>query len=209
MREWKELYEEEGIVQKNPSKFVIQAIRFFKGKRVNRILDLGCGTGRHTALLFEAGFIVYACDNSEEAVIIAKKKIKEGKFCCCDMENLPYKNDFFDAVLSHFVIQHGNIGKIEKSISEIHRILRKDGLLFITVPSTGHPEFLTGQEIEKNTKINIDAIDGKMPHHYFTQKEIRELFREFEILKLNHFEGQSERDPTKRLAVWGLYGRKK
>jgi len=59
--------------------------------------------------------------------------------------------------------------------------------------------------LEPNTKINTDAIDGYMPHHFFSELEMKEFFSKYEIIKLNHFEGQSEINPSSRMASWELY----
>ena len=87
----------------------------------------------------------------------------------------------------------------------MHRVLKQGALLFLTVTSTEHPEFLTGQEIEPGTKINIDAIDGDMPHHYFTEPEIEELFSDFNIRRLEHYLAHSEKNPDRMAATWALY----
>jgi len=207
MKYWDTIYKELGIVQKEPSEMVVKAINFFKKNNVNTILDLGCGTARHSLFLLKNNFKVYGCDCSENALNIAKK-IKEIEFKKCDMTSLPYDDGFFDAVLCNFVIQHGKIVDVEKTISGIYRILRKDGLLFLTVPSTQHDEFLTGEVIEPNTKINIDAIDGDMPHHYFVEEEMKVFFKKFDILKLNHFKAKSEKNQNKDAAGWELYAKK-
>jgi ubiquinone/menaquinone biosynthesis C-methylase UbiE len=204
MKDWDTLYKE-GIIQKEPSKFALKAIDFFKKEKLKRILDLGCGTGRHTICLLKNGFKVYGCDRSENALKIAGEKIPGVEFKKCDMSSLPYMDNFFDGVLCHLVIQHGRIDDIKKAISEVYRVLRNRGILYLLVPSIRHPEYLTGEEIEPNTKINIDAIDGKVPHHYFTKDEIKELFRDFRILKLEHVEYLSEKAPNKKAAGWVLY----
>jgi len=208
MADWETLYKEKGIVQKEPSKFVKEVVEFFKQQNLKKILDLGCGTGRHTIYLLENGFKVYGCDASESALNIAKEIIKNAEFKKCDMTSLLYEDNYFDGILCHFVIQHGKIEQIKKAISEIYRVLRKEGNLYLSVPSVKHPEYFTGEEIEPRTKINIDAIDGNVLHHYFAEDEIRNLFNKFDIIKLKHVEFPSERDHNKKAAAYLLYAKK-
>jgi len=208
MKDWDSLYREKGIVQKQSSTRVIEIANFFKQEKMERVLDLGCGTGRHIIYLLKQGFHVYGCDSSEIALKIAKETLTDVEFKQCKMISLPYENNFFNGILCNFVIQHGKIKDIKKAISEMYRILKKGGVLYLTVPSIKHPEYLTGEEIELNTKINIDAIDGNMPHHYFTEKEMREFFHEYNIIKLEHFEGASEKDSNKKLAAWEILCRR-
>jgi len=193
---------------KRTIKKVLETINFFKGKGLKRILDLGCGTGRHTTLLVKEGFEVYGCDNSEDALKIIKKFLVDNEFRLCDMTKLSYEDGYFDGILCYQVIQHGKIAGIKQSISEMYRVLKKGGYLFLVVISTKHPKFKTGEEIEPNTKINTDDIDGHMPHHFFSELEMQEFFNEFEIIKLDHFEGQSEINLSNRMAFWELYARR-
>lgn len=208
MKDWDSLYKEKGIVQKEPSKRVIEAVKFFKQNGLERILDLGCGTGRHTVHLLKQGFQAYGCDSSESALKIAREVLTDVEFEQCDMTSLPYEDEFFDGILCNFVIQHGKIADVKRAISEMYRVLKKGGIIFLTVPSTKHPEYFTGEEIEPGTKINIEAIDGNMPHHYFTEEEMREFFGKYKIIKLEHFEGASEKDPNKKSASWGIFCRR-
>ena len=173
MKDWSTLYTEKGIVQKEPSKKVLKTINFFKGKGLKRILDLGCGTGRHTTLLVKEGFEVYGCDNSKDALKIIKNFLVDNEFRLCDMTKLSYEDGYFDGILCYQVIQHGKIAGIKQSISEMYRVLKKGGYLFLVVISTKHPKFKTGEEIEPNTKINTDDIDGHMPHHFFSELEMQ------------------------------------
>ena len=209
MNDWNSIYEERGILQKEPSETVIEAVNFFKHERVRTVLDLGCGTGRHTAYLLEEGFQIYGGDSSEAALELAMATLPAVNFETCNMTSLPYEAGFFDAVICNHVIQHGTRAEIKVAISEIGRILRKGGLLFLVAISTKHPKYLTGTEIEPNTRINTDSVDGDLPHHFFTEKELRALFsKQFKIVKAVHFEAPSELDANKETAAWKMYARR-
>ncbi|RCV63430.1 Ubiquinone/menaquinone biosynthesis C-methylase UbiE [Methanophagales archaeon] len=209
MNDWNSIYNERGILQKEASETVIEAVNFFKQELVRTVLDLGCGTGRHTAYLLKEGFQIYGCDSSETALELAMDALPTVNFETCNMTSLPYGNSFFDAVICNHVIQHGTIAEIKAAISEIDRILRKGGLLFLVAVSTNHPKYLTGTEIEPNTRINTDSIDGNLPHHFFTENELRALFSTpFEIVNLVHFEAPSELDQNKEMAAWKMYAKR-
>jgi SAM-dependent methyltransferase len=205
MKDWDSLYQEKGVVQKDLSPKAADAVSFLRTARITRVLDLGCGTGRHTAYLARNGFGVLGCDSSEAALRIAKRVLPDVGFQVCDVGSLPYRNQNIDAILCHAVIQHGALAAAKKAIAEMHRVLRRGGALFLTVPSTEHPEYITGREIEPGTKMNIDAIDGDMPHHYFTEREMRELFGRFDIVKLEHYKAPSEKSPGRIAATWAIY----
>lgn len=208
MKDWDMIYKEEGVMQKKPFKRIVNAVDFFKRENANKILDLGCGTGRCIPLLLKKGFKVYGCDLSKNALKTARKSIKGVSFEQCDMTSLPYEDGFFEGVFCCHVIQHGKIADIKKAVSEIHRVLGERGALFLKVISKKHSKFFTGEEIEPNTKINTDSTDGKIPHHFFPKRELVKLFSNFEIIRLRHFEKNSELEPDKKSAEWELYARK-
>lgn len=208
MKDWNSIYESQGVFQTIPSPRVLAAISHFKEKGVSRVLDLGCGTGRHTTVLVDEGFSVYGCDSSEQALRVVSHLIVEADFRKCDMASLPYESDFFDAVICNHVIQHGVLADARKAAQEMRRVIRAAGYLFLIVVSNEHPKCATGCEIEPRTRINTDALDGHVPHHFFTENELRGLFQGFEIQKLEHFVGPSELDPTKESAAWEMYAKK-
>ncbi len=208
MKDWDAIYKAKGAFQKDPSTMVMNAIDHWEEIGVKRILDLGCGTGRHTTVLVDRGFETYGCDSSEEALAIAPDIIGKDRFAHCDMTSLPYEDEFFDGILCNHVIQHGMFAEAQKAINEMFRILKKAGHLFLVVVSTEHPKYFTGREIEPNTKIDTDAVDGNIPHHFFTKEELHSLCSPFNILKLDHVKGPSELDSQKESAAWILYAQK-
>lgn len=76
-----------------------------QGKKVNRVLDLGCGTGRHAIILARRGYKMSGVDRSVEMLAIAKEKARETRikidFYESTIQNLNL-NKTFDAVISMF-----------------------------------------------------------------------------------------------------------
>ena len=66
--------------------------------KATRILDIGCGTGRHSIELAKRGYIVVGIDLSESLLKRAKEKASEQKlqivFQKCDARNLPFLHEF-------------------------------------------------------------------------------------------------------------------
>lgn len=73
-----------------------------KGKKNPRILDLGCGTGEHIALLHKLGFDCVGIDNSYDMLEIAQERFPDsGDFIEGDITSFDYFEEF-DMVISLF-----------------------------------------------------------------------------------------------------------
>jgi len=106
--------------------------KHLKGKKSNKLLDIGCGDGTISIHFLKLGFEVYGIDAAIKALEKAGQKeikTKLGDF----EEKLPYKNDSFDVVFAGEVIEH--IFDVKNFLSEIHRILKKNGILILTTPN--------------------------------------------------------------------------
>ncbi|MCL2434817.1 MAG: class I SAM-dependent methyltransferase, partial [Lentimicrobiaceae bacterium] len=68
-----------------------------------RILDVGCGTGRHAIELTRRGYSVTGIDLSESQIKRAREKAQAGNlsinFQCQDARNLPFSNEFDIAIM--------------------------------------------------------------------------------------------------------------
>lgn len=91
-----------------------------------KVLDVGCGTGRHALRLAAAGAVVTAVDFSEGMLAKAREKAGAEKvsFVRHDLaERLPFDNGTFDRVLCGLVIDHiedlarlfGDMGRVCKA----------------------------------------------------------------------------------------------
>ncbi len=113
--------------------------------RGSAVLDLGCGTGRHTAWLAAAGAAVTALDFSEGMLREARRKT-EGHaihFVTHDLRHrLPFADDAFDVVVSGLVLEH--VRDLRAFFREVHRVTRSGGRAAI---SAMHPAmFLRGSQ---------------------------------------------------------------
>jgi hypothetical protein len=77
---------------------------------------------------------------------------------------------------------------MKKALEEIHRVLRQDGLAYITLYSVRNRNYRLGTEIEPNTFLNPEKHDGDLPHHYSDEQEVRSLFHNWEIISLTDCE---------------------
>lgn len=115
------------------------------GVRDLRVLDLGCGTGRHALWLAEQGAKVTAVDFSEGMLAEARQKpFAEGViFLQHDLHNpLPFGEGEFDAIVSGLVLEH--IQDLPRLFSEIRRVVKPQGRVVI---SAMHPAmFLRGSQ---------------------------------------------------------------
>jgi len=89
-------------------------IDFIESDRLNRILDIGCGTGTYTKLLLKRfpGADITAVDISEDMIAIAKEKLnqKQVRFIVSDGETLNLREKF-DLITSNACFQwFGNLG---------------------------------------------------------------------------------------------------
>jgi len=114
----------------------LQRYKYAAKKCKGKILDLGCGTGYGSKILFDKGSEVYAIDNSKEAIGYAKKNYSGPKYHCNSAEQLPFEDNFFDAVCAFEVIEH--IKDPEAVLNEAHRVLKRNGDLFISTPNPRH-----------------------------------------------------------------------
>ena len=159
----------------------------FQQVNVTRILDLGCGDGRQLVYFARRGYEMCGLDVSPTGIELAEKWLADEGFAAelvaSDMTKIPWPDEFFDAIVCVQVINHHRIREIRQTISEIHRVLRPGGYLFLTVqtslPIPGVRATCSSKrviEIEPKTFVPVEGHEKGVPHHDF---DLDELLREF------------------------------
>ncbi len=99
----------------------------------SRLLDVGCGTGRHLAHL-GSNFRAEGLDGSREMLDMASRRAPEASLHLADLAGpLPFLTASFDAVISLFgVIGYiGPAARMRRAVHELARVLRPGGVLLI------------------------------------------------------------------------------
>lgn len=162
-----------------------------KGRK--RVLDLGCGLGRHAMLFARAGFEVTATDLSELGIATLKEQAEAEDLhidtVVCDMTELPFEDDSFDCVWAYHVISHTDTEGVEKIMRQMRRILRPGGAVYLSLCSKDTWSFrdAPGERIDANTVIREDEGPEKgIPHYYADLNDIFWLFSGFCIRHVKH-----------------------
>ncbi len=136
---WDKIFNQSGKIFTQPHPDLPSLIPLLQERKVNRILDLGSGSGRHVVYLSGQGFSVFGIDISPSGMDMARQwLLEEGLTADLRIQDitrkLPYEAEFFDALISIQVIHHATVATIQKIIREIERVLKREGFIFITVP---------------------------------------------------------------------------
>ena len=98
-----------------------------------RVLEGGAGLGRNVAGLAAAGYDATGVDFARETVSRALAVRPDLKLVVGDVRSLPFEGASFDGCWSVGVIEHFRDG-YDEIASEMRRVLRPGGLLFLTFP---------------------------------------------------------------------------
>ncbi|MFF2907198.1 class I SAM-dependent methyltransferase [Paenibacillus sp. NPDC057934] len=186
-RDWKNAYRE-----------VVNMARWLQVTQGTKMLDVGCGMGRHALSLAGLGCKVTGIDLSEELLQKAQDHDTEGEVAWkrADMRELPFENGEFEVAVNlftsfgYFDLDADNL----QALQEMHRVLQPEGRFLIDflnpeyvrstlVPESFRVDTETGWGISESriidnniVKKNISIIPQDKPHrHYSEQVKLYDL----------------------------------
>jgi SAM-dependent methyltransferase len=155
-----------------------------------RVLDLGCGFGRHAYEAMRRGASVVACDlglaELKEVLSVYAAMQQEGELpdavaCLAangDGTRLPFADASFDRVMASEVLEH--IPDDVAAFDELARVLRPGGVLAISTPSRFSP-----LNLAYGLKRRIRRYAFNEHLHEFTPTSFRRLLeKRFEVERL-------------------------
>jgi tellurite methyltransferase len=175
-----------------PHPAVTALVPMLKARGAQRVLDLGCGVGRHALHFAEQGFSVDAIDGAGAGLDFARREaaargllrlnLRQG-----DADALPFPDESFDYVLSWNVIFHGTMGDVGRRLAEIWRVLKPGALYQGTMLSQRDAQFGHGRPVAPDTYIR--GNDPKAHAHYYCDLGgLAVLFAGFDLVSLEQVE---------------------
>lgn len=183
---WNKSYEfDNAFFGNEPSSFALLCLEELNKNSATKLLELGAGHGRDSVYFASNGLSVYALDYSVVGINILNKIAKEKKLPVntkrvdVRKEELPFENEYFDAVYSHMFLNMKFLeGELHFVISEINRVLKPGGFNFFSVRNNHDSMYKKGIEIEKGI-YNLNGFEIR----FFTQAEIKKLIKDhFQIM---------------------------
>jgi SAM-dependent methyltransferase len=140
------------------------------------ILESGCGLGRWVFFLKHRGYNITGIDLASSAVGCAKKFDLTVSIKRDDVLHTSFPDHYFDSVISLGVVEHFEEGP-EAALSEIYRLLKDNGLLFISVPTQNFLRMLITNRLKElywwyNKK---KGVKYKFEEYRYTKKEFTQL----------------------------------
>lgn len=208
MAEWNQILLEEAYSREEPDESIVAFLDSFKLKKNATVLDLACGAGRHVVHMAKLGFETHGADISLTGLRSTGERLKkqklQGHLVKCDMKHLPYADSRFDVVICFHAIYHQKLKEIQESLSEVHRVLRKDGVTIVNFLSKRTFSYAKGPQIEENTFIEEEGSEKGVLHHFTDREELKSLFKGFKVVNMEMHEKEVEGKLRSRWIVKAL-----
>lgn len=157
-----------------------------------KILDWGCGPARvvrHIPAKLHTHTGIFATDYNPETIAWNRKNIKDVDFNLNTLDAiLPYEDSFFDFVYGISIFTHLSERMHFEWRNEISRIIKKEGILIVTMQGNIFKTILTESEI-KDFEADKLVVRGNVKEGHRTYSAfhpdqfVKNLFNEFDIME--------------------------
>lgn len=198
---WNGLYDHKNFFGTGPTKLAKYAESLLQNKKINNLLEIGCGQGRDAIHFSQLGYNVNAFDISNKAI----KSVEEIKNSL-DITNLDlivhdaekplsYSKNNFDFIYSNLALQFFNIDQLQTVFTNIADVMKNNSMLLFSTKKKGDKYY------EFGNKVNENAFEyNGITRYFFEKSPLKNVLKNhFEILEFNE-DSHNNLDST--VSVW-------
>ena len=189
---WSVIYDQNENKTRDLDLLITQAV--LKSIAFEKLVEIGCGTGKNTQWLADKAIKIIAMDFSSEMLAIAKKKVTQNHVTFMEADiSLPWKieNGWADLISCNLVLEH--LKDLSPVFIEAQRILKNNGYFFI---SEIHPmrRFVGSQAKFENT-----LVESYLHHlsNYLSEAETAG----FKLIKIDEWFDEETANPPRLLTL--------
>jgi ubiquinone/menaquinone biosynthesis C-methylase UbiE len=174
------------------AKWLISYFQKYTQLKDKKILDWGCGPGRiirHLPILIGNSCDYFGTDYNKSSIDWCSKNLKGINFNNNSLHaQLPYADNFFDIIYGISIFTHLSEQQHYEWYSELYRILKSGGIMFLTTHGDNFKVKLTDYELKRYDRNEL-VIRGKTKEGHRTYSAfhprgfILKMFNNVEILE--------------------------
>ncbi len=198
-----------------PDEFVIRFLHAaIRPRGQRRVLEVGCGAGRHVMLFAKEGLEVVGTDIAQAALDFTRRRLEQERISGVALEQahaaeLPFPDASFDALLAWRFLHVLSREEAERAVAEARRVLRPGGSLLVGTRSPRSTHHALVQQ-GRGEDSDFDYKNGQLSKRaladvYYTREELESLFGGFKELEIEHVEW-TRQNGTFTVAYWSVSG---
>lgn len=165
-----------------------EVIDIFKNHKIKHVCDAACGFGAYSLMLSTNGFQISGFDISKKAVDISRKLLKNygidaEDYRVSSITDIDFKNEEFQGVTAHSVLDHLTVDNSIRALQELMRITVKEGLIFISFDGIEDDDLnLPHRILEDGSFLYTEGRRKGMIFKYYTNEDIDKLTDNLKII---------------------------
>lgn len=156
---------------------------------VKSVFDIGVGNGKYLTYLEKKGFTIAGIDNSETAIEMTKKILKNSdNIKLANMFEYDIPENTYGLITSTNTVHHGFKDQVEGVIKKIYSGLISGGYVFVTLPMWESQfkweSFNPQKELSPGVLAPTSGPEKGLPHSMYKLEEVEKLFKDFKKLSI-------------------------